>query len=382
MSLLFIVERNLRNQMGHFPGQIRAISQFSSAVNIHVITRSGTERLPFSALPDRQPERIKLHSVLVSQREAAKSKNPVSLATADAQNVIRIASEMGAVSSDTIIIPSGAPHDLRVALLIAVNDGPQIVVRILALSHFNVLTTAEIKELRIQQKADRIHLSCETEEMSQAVSDHFDLDCRADFILPCNVLPNDGVPNRAQNGTFRAGMLGGPRSEKGSFRLPAIVRLIAKKSREMDDPPKITIVVQASLKLQMRTLTMLWHLLRAKLTPGNPQIEIIWGAQSNENYRAALFSLDCVLVPYRLDRYSTSGSGVIIDAVNAAIPIIRTHGMAMSKLMSVGNSIEVTKDDEIAAAILRMAVNPAPFFEATKHARSALQARVNQLPFK
>lgn len=87
-------------------------------------------------------------------------------------------------------------------------------------------------------------------------------------------------------------------------------------------------------------------------------------------------------MPYRLDRYSTSGSGVIIDAVNAAIPIIRTHGMAMSKLMSVGNSIEVTKDDEIAAAILRMAVNPAPFFEATKHARSALQARVNQLPFK
>ena len=382
MSVLLIVERNLRNEMGHLPGQIRAISQFSSAESIHVITWSGTEKLPLSARPDRQPERIQLHSLLLSPREVARSTNQQTLVTLEAQEMTRIASDVGATPGDTMVIPSAVPHDLRVAIAVAANDGPRIVARVLALTFFEALTQTEIETLRAQQKAGRIHLSCETEELCEAVRDQFDLVCPADFVLPCNVLPNDSVPDRVPSCTFRAGMLGGPRGEKGSYRVTAIVSSIAAKSRAMDNPPKVTIVVQTSLGLRMRTLSMLWPLLRAKLTPGNPKIEIIWGAQSSEDYRAALFSLDCVLLPYRLDRYATSGSGMIIDAVNAAIPIIRTRGMAMSKLMSVGNSIEVTTDDEIAEAILKMAADPDPYFETAKHARTALQARVNQLPFK
>ncbi len=72
---------------------------------------------------------------------------------------------------------------------------------------------------------------------------------------------------------------------------------------------------------------------------------------------------------------------MIIDAVNAAIPLIRTRGMAMSKLMSFGNGVEATTDDEVATAIFEMANDPEPFVAAAKHARSKIQARINQLPF-
>ncbi|WP_417271139.1 hypothetical protein [Celeribacter sp.] len=382
MSVLLIVERNLHNEMGHLPGQIRAISQFSSAESIHVVTWSGTEKLPLSAQPDRQPERIRLHSVLVSSREVGKPTDPESLAKTEAQILTRIASEAGASISDTIVMPSAITHDLRVALEVAASDGPRIVARVLALTFFETLSTAEIDALRTHQKTGRIHLSCETEEFCEAVRDQFDLVCPADFVLPCNVLPNDSVPDRVPSDTFRVGMLGGPRGEKGSYRVSAIVRSIAAHSRKMQNPSQVTLVVQTSLGLRMRTLSMLWPLLKAKLSSGNPRIEIIWGAQSKEDFRSTLFGLDCILLPYRLDRYATSGSGMIIDAVNAAIPIIRTRGMAMSKLMSFGNSLAVTTDDEIATAILDMAADPDPFVEAAKHARTALQARVSQLPFQ
>lgn len=271
MSVLLIVVRNLHNEMGHLPGQIRAISQFSSAEKIHVITWSDIDKLPHSAQPDRQPERIKLHSVLVSSRDVTKPTDSGHLATTEAQTLTRIAYNAGAANNDTIVIPSAIPHDLRVAMILAASDeGPRIIARVLALTFFEALTQTEIETLRAQQKAGRIHLSCETEELCEAVRDQFDLVCPADFVLPCNVLPNDNVPDRVPSCTFRAGMLGGPRGEKGSYRVTTIVSSIAAKSRAMDNPPKVTIVVQTSLGLRMRTLSMLWPLLRAKLTPGNP----------------------------------------------------------------------------------------------------------------
>lgn len=381
MSVIMIVERNLHNEMGHLPGQIRSIAKFSTADHIHIVTWSGLGQLPATALPEQGMEGVSVHYVLASSSAVKKAADPGALVAYEAEILTKIASESRATSDDVIVVPSSSSHELRVAIAMAQIDGPRIVVRILSLAILDELTKQEIDGLRKGQINRNIHLSCETEEMRDAVREKFDLDCPADFVLPCSVLPNDTVPDRVQNVSFRIGMLGGPRGEKGSYRLQRIVRNIAAQSRKMLNPPKVTLVVQTSLNTQLRTLSMLVPLLRTKLTPGNPSVEIIWGAQSGEDYRRALFGLDCVLLPYRLDRYATSGSGMVIDAVNAEVPVIRTRGMAMSQCLSFGNGIEATTDDEFAAAILEMAAQPAQFRQGAKQARDAMQARAADLPF-
>ncbi|MDB9944214.1 hypothetical protein OAD19_04295 [Octadecabacter sp.] len=381
MSVILIVERMLYNEMGHLPGQIRSIAKFSAADDIHIITWHGLGELPASAVPDARPERVQLHCVFASPSEIKKSPDQTALVVSEAETLAKILADIGATSVDTIVIPSASPHDLRVAIALSQTGGAMVVARILALSILDDLNASDRDNLHTCQIAGHIHLSCETEEMQSAVREKFDIHCPADFVLPCSVLPGDDVPDRVQGPSFRVGMLGGPRGEKGSFRLPSIVRSIAGQSRKMKDAPKVTLVIQASLNFRMRTLSMLVPLLRAKLTPGNPGVEIIWGAQSGEDYRRALFGLDCVLLPYRLDRYATSGSGMVIDAVNAEVPVIRTRGMAMSQRLSFGNGIEATTDEEIATAILEMAAQPAQFKHAAKQARAEMQARAADLPF-
>ncbi|MDB4197524.1 hypothetical protein N9777_04485 [Ascidiaceihabitans sp.] len=381
MTVILIVERVLHDEMGHFPGQIRSIANFSVAEDIHIITWTGLGELPASAQPAQRPERVQVHRVFASSSEVTKSTDQPALVESEAKSLTNIASNIGATSGDTIVIPSASKHDLRIALALQNDSGPRVVARILTLSILDDLSAPNRDALRKCQMDGRIHLSCETEEMQSAVREKFDIHCPSDFVLPCSVLSGDDVPDHVQGVSFRVGMLGGPRGEKGSFRLPSIVRSIAAQSSKMKDAPKVTLVIQASLKFRMRTLSMLVQLLRAKLTPGNPCVEIIWGTQSGEDYRRALFGLDCVLLPYRLDRYATSGSGVVIDAVNAEVPVIRTRGMAMSQCLSFGNGIEAATDDEFAAAILEMAVQPAQFRQAAKQARDAMQARAADLPF-
>lgn len=383
MSVMLIVERNLHSEMGHHPGQIRSIAAFSSADDIHVVTWKGLKQLPVLALPSNRREHLKVHYVLETSSAVKEIADVESLTVSEAQTLAQIVSKSGAARDDVIVVPSASAHDLRVAITLAETDGPKIILRIIALGVLYELSEEHRDAVRKFQVDGRIHLSCETEEMQDAVRSQYNIACHCDFILPCNILPDDGVSENLRGASFRVGMLGGQRREKGSLRLGSFVRAIATQSRKISSPPKVTLVVQTTPKKKpMRTLITLKILLWAKILPGYPNVEILWGAQSSKDFHSVLCGLDCVLLPYELDRYTTSGSGMIIDAVNAALPVIRTRGMAMAKCLSFGNGIEATSDDEFARAILDMATNPAPYNAATQQARIAMHARYAELPFR
>jgi hypothetical protein len=381
MSALLIIERNLHSEFGHAPSQIRALARYAEADRIDIATWRKVTVLPPSARPETGSDRLNLHPVLNSSREALNASNPAALARTEAEALRDILRRAGAGAGDQVVIPSATQPELRAALVLAAPGGPRIVARILRLGDVGDLTEGERGALRDALHQGWIHLSCETEQLAQAVQAQFGLPAAADFVLPCTVLPGDAAPvaNRP-GGAFCVGLLGAPRGEKGSYRLPGIVRAIAAQSSANSAAPRVKFVVQTSLELRARSLTMAISLLRARLSSRSLGIETIWGGLSAQDYRKRLFSLDAVLLPYDLDRYATSGSGVILDAVNAGVPVIHTRGMAMQELMSAGNALAATTDADFAAAILRMADNPVPYRAAAAQARVSMLDRIARLP--
>ena len=254
--------------------------------------------------------------------------------------------------------------------------------RILDLKSLKELSTEELNLLRKAQQSGTIHISCEAEEMTQVVHKKFKITCYTDFALPCSVLPNEPIRSRENASELRVGILGAPRTEKGRKRFSGIIKsLIEKKrSRQIDTP--VTVVTQSvPLRAHPRTVYKSTPLLFAKYTQRAVNVEILWGTQTNEEYRNALFDLDCVLLPYTLERYATSGSGMILDAVNAGIPIVRSAGMAMSSYVAYGNCIDAVSDDDFAHAILDIASKRDQFKIGAQKARAAMSDRMANLPF-
>ena len=381
MSALLIVERNLHSEFGHAASQIRALAHYARADRIDVATGRKVKVLPPSSIPENGSDRLYLHPVLASNREALSTSDPTALARAEAQSLRDICLSCGSGPNTRVVIPSASQPELRAALMLAAPDAPHITARILRVSDIGDLTEPEQNALRDALLKGWIHLSCETESLAQVLQTTFALPAAADFVLPCTVLPGD-VPTsiKPKSDTFRVGLLGAPRGEKGSFRLPGIVLALAEQSRALPDAPKITLVVQTSVEPKARSLSMAVSLFRARLSPGNPSVEIIWGALTAQDYREQLFGLDAILLPYALNRYATSGSGMILDAVNAGLPVIHTRGMAMQELVSAGNALDATTDAEFAEAILRMAVSPEPFRAAAGQAHLEMLDRIARLP--
>jgi hypothetical protein len=381
MSALLIIERNLHSEFGHAPSQIRALVRYAGADRVDIATWRRVTALPPSAQPETGSDRLHLHPVLDSSREALNASDPAALARVEAEALRNIMRRAGIRAGDQVVIPSATQPELRTALVLATPGGPRIVARILRLGDVGDLTEVERGSLRDALHQGWIHLSCETEQLAQAVQAQFGLPAAADFVLPCTVLPGDAAPvARRLGGAFCVGLLGAPRGEKGSYRLPGIVRAIAAQSYANRGAPRVTFIVQTSLELRARSLTMGISLLRTRLSSRSVEVEIIWGGLSAQDYRQRLFGLDAVLLPYDLHRYATSGSGVILDAVNAGVPVIHTRGMAMQELMSAGNALAASTDAEFAAAILRMAQDPAPYRAAAAEARVSMLDRIARLP--
>jgi hypothetical protein len=381
MSALLIIERNLHSEFGHAPSQIRAIARYAKADRIDIATWRKVTALPPSARPETGSDRLHLHPVLNSSREALNASDPVALARVEAEALRDIMRRAGTEAGDQVVIPSATQPELRAALVLAAAGGPRIIARILRLGDVGDLTEVERGALRDALHQGWIHLSCETEQLAQAVQARFDLPAAADFVLPCTILPGDAAPVASRRGgAFCVGLLGAPRGEKGSYRLPGIARAIAAQRSANSGAPRVTFIVQTSLEPRARSFTMAISLLRARLSSRSVGIEIVWGGLSAPDYRQRLFDLDAVLLPYDLHRYATSGSGVILDAVNAGVPVIHTRGMAMQELMSAGNAIAASTDTDFADAILRMAHDPAPYRAAAAQARVSMLDRIARLP--
>ncbi len=142
----------------------------------------------------------------------------------------------------------------------------------------------------------------------------------------------------------RVAILGGTRNEKGSYRIPDIIR--ACRSR---------VDVEFLVHVTNNSLSAEAH---AKLTAlaGEPHVTILERPLTLDEYNAALQSADLSLFPYEVIPYTKRSSGVFAEAVALNKPVLATRGTWMATQIEEGRAAGLVFDpdpDSIADSIAR-----------------------------
>jgi len=171
--------------------------------------------------------------------------------------------------------------------------------------------------------------------------------------------------------SFRLGMLGPPRMEKGFACLPTLLGVLPARlgARPLE------LVVQTEARggaLETRALTALLEDYAQKTAPLPAALKLclLPGPLDATAYAACFAGLDCALALHASPKYAASSSGIFVEALHLGIPSIVFSGTWMAKLiqqaategLSIGLCVETL--GEVPAAAERIAKNQAGFSEA------------------
>jgi len=390
---LLIVERSLISNRGHHHTQIGALKSVFPQAEIHIVAGEGYDGFLGEAvglIPDknfklsrlrakrlhgslRQRLRINLKMLFAGHKQLATS--------AYGQELLDICSRLKMSRKDMIIIPTADLDSLESAVDFSGRMGgaaPTVALRFLSATmgennprFFESRLNSVVADLPPNMK-----LFTETEEMAEFFSSSYRLPVTGGFFMPCSVgFADDDHHARRDGGTFRVGVLGAPRSEKGSHRIPSIVRITAERCAGEDSNP-IDFVVQGSAK-DFSPSGVYGGL--ADVT-GTVRVEAVSDRLSPDEFKKMFESVDAVLLPYDVSVYGLQGSGVIQDAVLAKKFLIHSDGMAMKSFLGHGNALSAVTDREFADAIVAAAQEPSQWANGVSLAWHYYRERLKTLP--
>ncbi|MEX3008468.1 hypothetical protein [Hoeflea sp. TYP-13] len=211
----------------------------------------------------------------------------------------------------------------------------------------------------------------ETAELRVHIENQYDLPISGRLNMPCTIFPGDPEIPTGESGfgeVIKIGVLGRQRSEKGSYRIPAILNHLRDLAAESGHNKEIRIVYQAVKTKRLRRFILeLKTRLYARKNP-DVGIEYLTSGVSEASFRKLLLEMDILLLPYDTHRYQFSGSGIIMDGVLGLKPIVHSRGMAMQELLSHDNCEAATTDREFAEKLLKVATQYQRYKQFTKNA--------------
>lgn len=219
-----------------------------------------------------------------------------------------------------------------------------------------------------------VHIYTETPAMGRFLADTYG--AKTDLFPYLVAAPVEGpaVPQRDLSKPILFSYLGTARNEKGFGRLPSILRALV--ANPLFDPRKIAVLVQVG-GTDARA-AMLIKKFRNEISTLGLDVEFHQGGASPSQYAALLNRSDCLLLPYASDRYRLSGSGILFEAVLHAKPFICSAGLSFSDYARDGNAIEAECDERFAAAMLEIAGDPRPFFDAARRSAQVYRASLSR----
>lgn len=392
---LLIVERSLISNRGHHHTQIGALKSVFPQAEIHIVAGEGYDGFLGEAvglIPDknfklsrlrakrlygslRQRLRVSLKMLLAGHKQLATS--------AYGQELLDTCSRLKMSRKDMIIIPTADLDSLESAVDFSRRMGgaaPTVALRFLSATmgennprFFESRLNSVVADL-----PPNVKLYTETEEMAAFFSSRQKLPVTGGFFLPCSV----GFPDydhRARRGgqTFRVGVLGAPRSEKGSKRIPSIVRATVERC-EVEGLNLIEFIVQGSAK--DFAIDGVYGGLTDFTNDGSVRVEQVSDRLSPDEFKKMFGSLDAVLLPYDVSVYGLQGSGVIQDAVLARKLLIHSNGMAMKSFLSHGNALSAATDQEFADAVMTGAQDSSQWADGVSHAWHYYREHLKMLP--
>lgn len=368
---MLVVERKLVRNHGHFQTQIWALQRLLPNYSLHLLAgetyddflgpaagKFGENASRLTKLATRAKygnTRQKLAAFVTMAANGELFKYPLSPMAGTLQDTCK---RLGFGREDLVIIPTADLNMLEAALALVESrkdDAPMICLRFLS-PDFGEPDDG-IRKRRLDAAArvnsDRLALYSETEELARHLGEQFGLAVQPYFYLPCSV---ELAPLRSRKtsgrGTFRVGVFGAPRADKGSHRIPGIVEATAKAAQ--GDIPQIEFVVQGSENDFGESGTYK-GLTSFSSGEGKVQVEMQSARMPPEDFLALFQSVDAVLLPYDVSAYGLQGSGIVQDAVAARKLIVHTDRMSMAELLSHGNARPATTDEEFAREIIRSA---------------------------
>ncbi len=152
--------------------------------------------------------------------------------------------------------------------------------------------------------------------------------------------------------TFRLAVLGTVRREKGHRRLASIAtayrRLTDKRSA-----PGLKFMIHVGI---IKNNKIFDRMIR-DLTASGIDFEIVRHPEGIAGHWACLASSHAVLAPYEPDRYTNRGSGICVDAIAGAKPLIVSADCTLQEYIRHGNGVTAGSDEHCAAGILEIAEN-------------------------
>lgn len=283
----------------------------------------------------------------------------------------------GLASSDLILAPSAGQDEIEALTLYfeqhADDDAPQAKLRLLGADVLYDFSDAFLERLRAVCASGRLQLFTETEELRAHVESRFRLPIAGQLNLPCTILPDDPDIKAGRAGpddVITIGVLGRQRSEKGSYRIPSIMRHLGRLAGHNARRTRIRFIYQAVGTKRLRRLLLELKTRLYRLTNPDITIDFLSSGMPEQRFRRLVLDADILLLPYDVTRYRYSGSGIIMDGVFAQKPIVCSRGMAMKNILSQGNCELATTDEEFAEQLLTVAENKARYEKGAAAAAS------------
>lgn len=390
---LLIVERSLISNRGHHHTQIGALKSVFPKAEIHIVAGEGYDGFLGEAVGLIPDENFKLSRLRAKRLHGSlRQRLRVSLkmlfaghkqlnTSAYGQELLDTCSRLKISREDMIIVPTADLDSLESALDVSKRLGeaaPIVALRFLSPTmgehsprFFESRLNAVVTDL-----PSNVKLFTETEEMAAFFSRRHKLPVTGGFFLPCSVgFAEDDYRARRDGGRFRVGVLGAPRSEKGSHRIPSIVRISAEGYAANGSNP-IEFIVQGSAR-DFSSTGVYGGLADLK---GTVRVEAVSDRLSPDEFKKMFESLDAVLLPYDISVYGLQGSGVIQDAVLAKKVLIHSNGMAMKSFVSHGNALSAATDQEFADAVVTAAQDLSQWEDGVSRAWHYYRERLKMLP--
>ena len=165
----------------------------------------------------------------------------------------------------------------------------------------------------------------------------------------------------------RVAILGSTRREKGSHRIPEIIRAC-----------RPLVQVEFIVQLTNNTLTAAEVEALGRIAE-EPEVSVIREAMSLSEYEAALKGADIALFPYEVIPYHKRTSGVFAEAAAYGEPVVVTPGTWMAEQIEAGRAAGTITEDlhpySIAQAIAHCVANLEPLQQSAQAASRAWRTR-------
>lgn len=389
-ATILLVERKLLRDRGHHHTQVAAIQALLPTHRIVLLAGEGYDGfLPYparsiassGAATERLLRRYKHGSF--GQRVQAGTKLAVSgrlfspPKSGFGDDLLASIAAFGMDGDDAIVVPSATLDDLAAVADICVRRArpPQCVLRFIDPylgEPRQGLRDGRTMEL-LQALRGCVHLFCETEEMADDLAARYRYPVAGGFYLPCTVDPMRDWPRppRSPGEPLRVGVFGLPRKDKGADRIPAIIAATSKIASTA-----IEFLVQGSES----DFGASGAYAGLPATGGLTSVRRLVGPLAPEVFQRLFLSLDAVLLPYDVASYGLQGSGIVLDAVAACIPLILTRGLSMKRLHCHGNAVAAETDTEFAEAVVGLTMPGCSFVAGCAAAKAAFRQVLMQHP--